>query len=95
MPRVPVLGFLYDEENLEKIGRHGLSDARVDQVLSNEHILIDNRKQRRARYLVIGRDNGGACITVPIEPTGDPVLWRPVTAWPCKPHERARLDRSK
>jgi hypothetical protein len=44
-------------------------------------------------YLVIGRDHGGAAITVPVEPTHDPKLWRPITAWPSKAHEAAKLPR--
>jgi hypothetical protein len=53
-----------------------------------------NRKGRRAPYLVIGEDHGGACIAIPIEPTYDEAIWRPVTAWPCKAHERSRLKTS-
>jgi hypothetical protein len=41
---------------------------------------------------VIGHDNGGACIAVPVEPTHDPSVWRPITAWPCKQSERAKLE---
>lgn len=83
-----IAGFVWD---VEKVGRHGLSEWQVDQVLTNEHLVIRNRKARRALYLVIGRDNGGACLAVPVELTRSPMLWRPVTAWRCKDHEDARL----
>jgi uncharacterized DUF497 family protein len=88
-----VTDFLFDDENEDKIARHGLSAQRVLQVLDQEHILVPNRKSRRASHLLIGTDHGGACIAIPIEPTHDPTLWRPVTAWPCKDNEYARLQR--
>jgi hypothetical protein len=84
--------FLIDDANEEKFAVHGLSARRVLQVLEDEHVVLRNRKERRGLYLVIGRDRGGACIAVPIEPTHDPTLWRPITAWPCKDHERAKLS---
>ena len=86
-----ILGFLFDDDNEEKIATHGLSARRVAQILENRHVVARNRKRRRAIYLVIGIDHGGACIATPIEPTHDPTLWRPITAWLCKPHERAKL----
>jgi len=85
--------FLIDDENEEKFASHNLSARQVVQVLDNEYLVVRNRRRRRARYLVIGRDNGGACIAVPIEPTHESTVWRPVTAWPCKEVERASLKR--
>lgn len=83
--------FLYDDENEEKFASHGLSVDQVDQVLDSGFVVVPNRKGRRAPYLVIGVDHGGRCIAIPVEPTHDPVLWRPITAWPCKESEAARL----
>ena len=91
MSRPTVTGFAFDDENVEKFGRHGLTDRRVEQVLSNEHLILANRKGRRAQFLIVGRDHGGSCIAIPFEPTYDPLVWRPVTAWPCKEHEKAKL----
>jgi uncharacterized DUF497 family protein len=88
---VPILVLVFDDENEDKIAAHGLVPEQVEQILDNPHIVVRNRKRRRAMYLVIGRDNGGRCIAVPVEPTNDPVTWRPVTAWPCKDHERSML----
>ena len=83
-----------DDENEEKIATHGLSASQVVQVLDNVHLIIRNRKRRRGLYLLVGRDNGGACIAIPVEPTHVSTLWRPITAWPCKTHERTILEES-
>jgi hypothetical protein len=89
---IQIRGFLFDEDNEEKLAAHGIRPRQVDQILDEEFLVASNRKARRAAYLVIGRDWGGMCIAVPIEPTRDPFVWRPVTAWPCKASEEARLD---
>ena len=92
MSRVSVTAFAFDDVNAEKFARHGLTDRQVRQVLDNENVIVPNRKRRRAPRLLIGRDHGGTCIAIPIEPTLEPSVWRPVTAWRCKDRERARLD---
>ena len=90
-----VVDFLFDDENEAKMGNHGLTARRVLQVLENRHIVVKNRRRRRGVFLIVGTDNGGAHITVPVEPTHDRLLWRPVTAWPSTDHERAWLDRMR
>jgi hypothetical protein len=87
--------FLFDDENEEKIMSHGLSAYRVMQVLGNIHVVLPNKKRRRGTYLIIGRDNGGSCISIPVERTYDPVLWRPITAWPCKAGEETILKKKE
>ena len=88
----PIEGFLIDDDNESKFAGHGLSARQILQILDSEHVIVPNRRRRRTSWLVIGRDYGGACIAVPIEATHDPFLWRPVTAWPCKQIEQARLE---
>jgi len=90
-PRIEA--FLIDDENEEKIASHGLSVRQVLQLLDNGHVVLRNRKRRRGLYLIIGSDSGGACIAVPVEPTHETAVWRPITAWSCKPHERTLLER--
>lgn len=86
-----IMDFLFDDDNEEEMAAHGLTSDTISQLLDGPKVLLRNRKGRRAQYLVIGRDKGGRCIAVPVEPTHDPTLWRPVTAWLCKDNERARL----
>lgn len=87
-----VLAFLFDEDNIEKFAAHGLAWWQVEDILDDtQRVVVPNRRRRRAAFLVIGRDRSGRCIAAPIESTWDPTLWRPVTAWPCKRNESARL----
>ncbi len=98
MPRrsvksLEVESFLFDDENERKFAANGVTIEQVDQVLDNPHVVARNRKGRRTRIIVFGTDNGGACIAVPAESTYDERRWRPVTAWPCKDHEKDILRR--
>ena len=92
-PRIE--SFLFDDENEEKIATHGLSVYRVIQVLDNIHVVIPNRRRRRGLYLVIGRDNGGSCISIPVQSTHISTLWRPITAWTCKKGEETLLEKNE
>jgi uncharacterized DUF497 family protein len=82
-----VEAFAIDEENEAKFWAHGLTVEQVVQVLESAHTIKRNRKERRASHLIVGTDRQGRCIAVPIEPTHQRGVLRPVTAWPCKPHE--------
>jgi hypothetical protein len=82
---------LIDDENEDKCWSHGIGAWQVLQLLEGVHTIRRNRKNRRAQYLLVGRDRQGFCIAVPIEATHDERTWRPITAWYCKPHESAWL----
>ena len=81
MSRLRMDGFVFDEQNEEKFAQHGLTVAQVDYVLYDAPgYVVKNRKRRRAKYLLVGRDSSGMCIAVPLEGTTERYIWRPVTA---------------
>lgn len=82
-----ILDLAFDAENLDEMAAHGVTARQALQVLENGPRVGRNRKARRATHILIGTDDGGACIAIPIEPTRDPDVWRPITAWYCKKHE--------
>ena len=83
--------FLFDAENEEKLHEHGISRRQANQMLDNDSVIMPNKKAARGDYLIIGRDDGDAILTISIERTHDPELWRPVTGWPAAKHEADRL----
>ena len=87
--------FLFDDENEDEITAHGLSIRQVIQLLENISSILPNRSKRRGQFLIIGRDNGGTCIAVPVERTNTAGVWRPTTAWPCKKGEETILRKSE
>lgn len=91
MSSATILDFYFDAENEDKLADHALTPRRVLQILDGKIVKAKNRKGGRGDYLVIGRDHGGTAISVPVEATHDPIVWRPITAWPSKAHEEAKL----
>jgi hypothetical protein len=83
--------FVIDDDSIDKFWSHGVEAHRVLEVLNTRHHVARNRRDRRASHIVVGTDASGRCLAIPIEPTSDPLVWRPVTAWPCKPSERRLL----
>ena len=93
---MPVIAaFLIDDDNEEKFWSHNLSVNQVIQVLDGTHLVVRNKKQRRASHMVIGTDNSGHCISIPVEPTHEDEVWRPVTAWLCGKGEATALNKAK
>lgn len=93
---IEIFRFEIDDVNTEKFWVHGLMVEQIEQVLHVRFTVRRNRKNRRAPYIIIGRDFSGQCLTIPIEPTDyEPGTWRPVTAWYCKPSEAAVLPQRR
>lgn len=88
---ITIHDFDMGEEAEDHIWRHRIARDQIYEVLEHRWITIPNRKGRSADRVMIGRDNGGQCIAVPIAPTDDPTIWRPITAWYCKQFEAAKL----
>src|SRR5207253_10921910 len=89
----PIRAFAYDEGNLWEMGRHGVSALECDQALENGLAIRRNRRDRAAEWIAFGRTDGGDCLAIPVDPTDQPGIWRPATAWRCKPHEWRPLAR--
>jgi uncharacterized DUF497 family protein len=91
VPQISVTDFEYSERADSKMWEHGIEFGQLYEVLDHRHVVKRNRKGRVAEYFLIGRDNNGRCIAIPIVGTDDPYVWRPITAWYCKPSEAAKL----
>ena len=92
---IPVIfAFLFDDENLDKFWARGFTDIQIASVLENRPYVGRNRKNRRGSHIVIGVDDSGNYISIPVEPTYDEYLWRPITAWQSKKSERTARERA-
>lgn len=91
MPQPTVIELLTTAHAREVMDLRGITLDDLADVLANRHIVIRNRKDRAASHILIGRDERGRCLAVPVAPTDHPYTWRAVTVWPCKPSEAARL----
>lgn len=87
---------VFDGDNGAKLERHRLSrDQVLEAIADAAGVIVRNRAGRRATPLIIGRDRSGRCLAIPVEPTDDPTVWGPVTAWDCKASEAVLLRRRR
>lgn len=92
MTRITVARMVVPEHVEDHIWqRHLISGEQVRSVITRRHVII--RNHGRAPYRLIGRDEQGRCIAVPIAPTEDPLTWHTVSAWYCDRDEQHRLNR--
>jgi hypothetical protein len=91
MPRVEIEDFDITDQTIDKIGRHAIGEGQLYEVLQHFWMVIPNRKERAAPHVLLGTDNRGNCLAIPIVPTDRPRVWKPITAWQCKPREEAIL----
>lgn len=91
MARIDIADLDIVDRVRDKIEERGISPDQLYAVLEGFRTVIRNRKHRTAPYVPLGRDDQGRCLAIPIVPTDDRYVWRPVTAWYCKPGEEAKL----
>ena len=82
--------FLIDAAVEAALEEHGLNEARLIETLDNRLVWFPSGDEVRGDYLVVGVDRRGVHITMPIVPTHEPGLWRPLAAWPSTDEEQAR-----
>lgn len=88
----PVVGFEWDEVNLKHLAERGVADVEVEQLISERHVVLPNRRHP-GRRLLAGQTYGGRTLIVSIEPTPHDGIWRPITARNAEPEERAMFER--
>jgi uncharacterized DUF497 family protein len=91
---VDVLALSWDDENEAHIIKHGVTLSEVNQMVENPHVVVRNRRNRRAPLLLVGRSHGGRVLCVPIRKTTEPTVWRPVTAFPATEALTSLLDKN-
>lgn len=88
----PIVGFEWDEINVNHLGERGVTDVEVEQLVSERHIVMPNRRHP-GRMLLVGTTYGGRTLVVSIEPTPHDGIWRPITARDAEPEERLQMER--
>lgn len=91
MARITVAELTITRAATDKLWSHGIVPEQVYAVLFGRIVVTRNRSGRAAPYVLIGRDEQGRCLAIPIVPTNEAVAWRVITAWYCKPSEAAKL----
>lgn len=91
MAQITVVELVFTDSGEDKLWSHGITTDQAQSVLLGRVVISRNRAGRTAPYLLIGRDDHGRCLTLPIVPTDQRGVWRVITGWPCKSSEAAKL----
>lgn len=91
LARIAIVGFDFTERAEDKFWEHRIVREQVEAVLDYPWTVLRNRAGRTAPFVLIGRDDQSRCLAIPIVPTDDQLIWRPITAWYCKRGEAAKL----
>jgi hypothetical protein len=88
-----VTELLVTEAALDTLGARSISSEETEQLLRNDHVTVRDPRTPLpgSRRLLIGRTNGGRCLTLVIEQTADPTTWLIVTGWASTDPERKLL----
>lgn len=91
MGRTTVAELVFTDAAEDKLWSHGITTDQAQSVLLGRLVITRNRAKRAATYVLIGRDEQGRCLAIPIVPTDHRLVWRAITGWYCKPGEVAKL----
>lgn len=89
---VDVFDLLFDDANLAKLATHGLTMRDALEVLDEDPRLMRGSTSENAPYVLIGPTAVGTMVTLPIDPTHEPGVWRPRTGYPSSEREIARYE---
>ena len=94
MVQIKIYFLEFDDDNVEHIHAHGVFPEEIEQVTGNRYATARNRRAPASRIMMFGFTDGGRALSVVLEATQDPAVWRPVTAWDATPEERQIVERN-
>lgn len=95
MGQIEVADFDLTDRAIDKALWHRISEEQIYAVLDHFWTITRNRAGRAASHILYGTDDQGRCLSIPVVATDEPYVWRPITAWYCKPHEAAILRKAQ
>ncbi len=78
---VDVSSLIWDDENVSHIAKHGVAPEHVEYILGNDPLFFENLSGRSATHVIIGTDQLGRVLYVPILRAEWSGVWRVISAW--------------
>ncbi len=92
MPTIELEGLYFDERNEAKLAAHSVTIREAYQVLERAPRALRNHSEG-APWVIIGPTASDRMITLPIDPTDEPGIWRPRTGYDSSRKESRRYAR--
>lgn len=92
MSTIEMVGFEWDEDNVEHLARHEITPEEVEELF--EGLIVRRRGGTDApnRFRVLGRTAAGRYLAIVYQDRGYGLI-RPFTGWDMRSHERELYDR--
>lgn len=71
----------WDDENVSHIAKHDVAPDDVEYALANAPLFFRNLPGRSATHVMVGQDDLGRVLYVPILCVEPPDVWRVISAW--------------
>ena len=75
--------------NIAKLAAHGVAQYEADDMILENAWVVDVDDYYANQVRVIGPTSSGRFITLVLDATDDPSVWRPITGWPSSDAEIA------
>jgi hypothetical protein len=86
---VEIRELVWDAANTRHLAAHGIDWWEVDELIVLDAWAVGPHPDYPDQIRVTGPTAAGRLITVAMEPTDDPAVWRPITGWDATAGERA------
>ena len=71
----------WQQHNVEKVARHGIRHTEVDEVVARDDWVPIAHDNEPDQARIIGPTYERRLLTIVLEMTDEPGVWRPVTGW--------------
>jgi hypothetical protein len=92
VPTLDVFGFLFDGRNITKMAEHEVTIQEAFEVLEGNPKGFRNHSGG-APWVLVGATLSGRMITLPIDPSDEPGMWRPRTGYDSSNKELRRYEK--
>lgn len=84
--------FEWHRANIAKLTEHGIAQWEVEELRELNRWVADIHFDYPGQVRIIGPTRTGRFVTVALEPSESPAVWRPITGWPSTGAEIAYHD---
>ena len=90
-----VAEFDFDNDNLDELWEHGVTDEDVLCVHEGgDTLFLRNKKRATGTYKMVGRDARGRLLTIILSPVSRRKgIWRPITGYPSNLYDHAKWSK--
>ena len=87
-----IVRFQWKSHSIEKLATHDISPEEVEEIRIGDGWMNYTHVAYPDQVRIIGPTADGRLLTIALERTDDPTVWRPVTGWTASVSERRRYQ---